>query len=132
MVTREENDQAVGPDTAVPPVSLDSTDPQAVPVMTGGPWHVSDIRGLGARQIRAYEPSADRWARPRELTVATIVEHDNADANARAIAAVPDLIAAVQDFVNLYANVGDMLSDGVRAKVDRAKRVLAYATGGDR
>jgi len=54
------------------------------------------------------------------------------EANARLIAAAPDLLASLREFVALYDGVRDHLGQSVHQKLARAEAVIAKATGGAR
>jgi hypothetical protein len=51
------------------------------------------------------------------------------EANARLIAAAPDLLASLREFVALYDGCRDMLGAPVAAKLARAEAVIAKAEG---
>ncbi len=61
------------------------------------------------------------------------VKHDNAEADARLIAAAPDLLEALEDIANDYAERFDMDSQstnpGMKVVVENARAALAKARG---
>jgi hypothetical protein len=54
---------------------------------------------------------------------------EQANANALLIAASPDLLASLREFVALYAEVRDALGPSVKAKLARAEAAIAKAEG---
>lgn len=61
------------------------------------------------------------------------VKHDNAEADARLISAAPDLLEALEDIANDYAERFDMDSQstnpGMKVVVENARAALAKARG---
>jgi hypothetical protein len=54
---------------------------------------------------------------------------EQANANALLIAASPDLLASLREFVALYAEARDALGPSVKAKLARAEAAIAKAEG---
>lgn len=106
---------------------------------TPGPWHV---RNAGPhwnnpaipnyRVVRTPTPSGPHgydvaWSPDGEL----VAEHVYEDADARLIAAAPDLLAACRDLVSVLPDPDDMEDpdDVVRSRIIRARAAIAKATG---
>ncbi len=80
--------------------------------------HVADVRGWG------HLTGSGSLALAEHQAVAI------QNANARLIAAAPELLASLREFVALYDGVRDVLSSPVREKLERAEAAIAKAEGG--
>lgn len=88
---------------------------------THGPWEaVSD--NIGNVTVYGLTSGAN-------IDVCAMGGNTNDGANARLIAAAPDLLAALQTMCNEFADLPGMVHDE-RAAVETARRAIAKATGG--
>lgn len=84
---------------------------------TPGPWHV----GEGSKTPIVYDSHG--WAVANAMTYHN--QHDSMDANARLIAAAPELMTALRPFANFACSPpGDCMCHNCRAR-----DVIAKATG---
>ena len=100
---------------------------------TAGPWHIFEPIDRGAHcSIGSWLPGND--TRHLIASVWTVNEDDNGrikndaetEANARLIAASPDLLEACKQLVNVYEN-GYPESDHARDVVNTARAAIALA-----
>ena len=91
---------------------------------TPGPWHIGVRTFHAGRDV--YGPKGEPVAvADQELTLP-----EESAANARLIAAAPDLLAALEALVG-EADLGEVdLDDDDRAKLEQARAAIAKATGG--
>jgi hypothetical protein len=89
---------------------------QIVAKHTPAPWLISD----GREWTTAITSSSGAVCR---------VISDTPANDAHLIAAAPDLLASLREFVELYAGTRDMLGASVTAKLARAEAALAKADG---
>lgn len=93
---------------------------------TPGPWTLSDVRAFGRRKVEAWvqEPSGHRWRKTLAEMLDGNLDEGEAEANARLIAAAPDLLAACKEIAS-FAQSWQPLSTGdiasVRAAIAKAE-----------
>lgn len=85
---------------------------------TPGPWHAP---GLGEIHDEQHRVIADCWAEE--------FSSKEPEANARLIAAAPDLLAALEMFVGKYGRVSPNGSGGMYDLVLQARAAIAKARG---
>lgn len=90
---------------------------------TPGPWEVRKDPSHFHTASSVYECGVD-FPSVAEVGGSTVVMQE---ANARLIAAAPDLYAACKDVVNCYANLSD---DALAQAVSMCRAALTKATGG--
>lgn len=66
---------------------------------------------------------------PGRIVIAEVEVGPQRSANARLIAAAPDLLATCRDFVALYDGLRDAIGPSVREKLARADAAIAKADG---
>jgi hypothetical protein len=89
---------------------------------TPGPWFTTD--GI-YNEIKASSKRGKTWVIARITAART--GHDEAKANARLIAASPDLLEALE---RLIERVSDLGANGFSQEVARGKAAIAKAKGG--
>jgi hypothetical protein len=111
-------------------------------VATPGPWHVEDPLGSGILSIVAGGPEVYDWLHVAQLTVDVepdemsdeeVIPEAQVWANARLIAASPELVAAAADVLS-YRVEGSTRgylrdNDGSRKALSRLATALALAQG---
>ena len=115
---------------------------------TPGPWHFEDPLGPEILSIVAGGPEAYDWKHVAQISTTDqtdefddeiVIPPEEAMANARLIAAAPDLFAALRDITDRaenFAHSHAMIANGkghvegreLRYSVDRARAALALAT----
>jgi hypothetical protein len=100
-------------------------DGEVLPVgITPGPWKLAHIGSMSRAQY--VHDTADR-------DVAKVSDRAECDANARAIAALPDLLAALADSLDTLEGVGvfatGKIKDIIRDSCDKARAALAKVEG---
>lgn len=104
---------------------------------TLGPWYVfrgydggETIAIMRTRKIHLSVNASKQWVTDEHGRVKTESELEaESEANAPVMAASPELLASVLEFVALYDSAMDMISGGVKAKVERARAAIAKAEG---
>lgn len=93
---------------------------------TPGPWDISSrsINQYGIR--RQFVSTADK---PVALVYGTPQEEDDNDANARPIAAAPDLLAALEDVSRAYQQMFDVMPVAWQTYDDTVQAAIAKARG---
>lgn len=138
-VTEKTGESGIVANTEVPPVSLSQPSPTDAPVMTAGPWTVT--RGVDSQtgepvgfwDIKAPNTSPEYGA-VIDQAIATCYDtgFGNTEANARAIAALPDLLNAARD-AQCSCNPAQRESGHlVECWMPRLDEAIAKATGGVR
>ncbi len=109
---------------------------------TKGPWRVDETKALGAYGVwtdYATHPGHDNAGYPSQICAMPLsdelIDREQRDANARLIAAAPDLLAALIDLVERAETVNessgeygpDFFSPGLLAK---SRAAVAKAEGG--
>lgn len=98
---------------------------------TPGPWAVR--MGLNERETVCSVWSVQSW-RPMQIDAAAPVKADAVEANARLIAAAPEMLEALQSLLPglaldlRYANDDDD-RDAMRSRIDTVVAAIARATG---
>lgn len=100
-----------------------------VSAFTNGPWHVTDIDGSRIPIIASFV-SDDKHP------VAALCNYHSAqrEANARLIAAAPDLYEALEAFCDAYVGESGLdraMQDGIDAHLISARAALQKARGSD-
>ncbi len=108
----------------------------SAPKYTPGPWRKGDTRATGSTMVHAAN-----WDRKSgehgEVTVALVNGRaGEQEANARLIAAAPELLAALQDLAEWGSGAGWTMPGPGPAKsradvLARARAAIAKATGGE-
>jgi hypothetical protein len=87
---------------------------------TPAPWHICETTGRGLKLIR----DANGYCVAEAVNPAVqAAQYINADANARLIAAAPDLLAALDEIFNGVGMTGPTM-DAARAAIAKAKGQL--------
>lgn len=107
--------------------------PSAPGPHTPGPWSFEDCRFAQSDPESTVPGGCDFWIiggpGVEVLAVTNSVLVGTQEGNARVMAAAPDLLASVRDFLSLYEGVTDMVGDSVRAKLARARAAVEKAEG---
>lgn len=76
-------------------------------VMTPGPWELSDVRERGPRKVIHWttNPNGHRWRRTVCVLSEGNMDEGEADVNAQAITALPDLLAALKEMRDATAAI---------------------------
>ena len=97
---------------------------------TKGPWKVktgSNAVLAGRKQICSHVNAAS------VLPVNMVEDQKIAEANARLIAAAPDLLEALQEITSDYADRFDLddpsTNPGIKSSIEQARAAIAKATG---
>ena len=96
---------------------------------TPGPWHVSELDGRTVGPVRVLRADGDV---PQLQAVARVMDRTGEwQANARLIAAAPELLQALRDLVDDYeAILGDGLTaETAPAELRTARAAIAKAEG---
>jgi hypothetical protein len=101
--TNDERDQGIVANTEVPPISLSQPFPTDAPVMTEGTWELSDVREFGPRKVIAWQrnPNGHRWRKTIAVISEGNLDEGEADANARAITAIPEMRGLIAQAVRV-------------------------------
>ena len=87
---------------------------------TPGPWWHDDDKEVGCIVIRAPDGDAVPW---QIASMCDIGPSGNEEANARLIAAAPELLAALKELVRVgeAARIGNIVLDPMRAAIAKAE-----------
>lgn len=99
---------------------------------TKGPWHVGDVQIVEVDTEEARtDPNNSYVHDAGQLEIE--IHGDNAQADARLVAAAPDMLAVLTELIDMLLPTQAAqarLSQGVQSAVIRARTTIAKATGG--